>query len=441
MSARNILPLVVAALTSSAAIGQTTTYGPQQISGTTPAEVPIGLARPGGISAQLADAATRAGETYPSVDAGRTTVRAADKDIEAARWLRFPSVSVEAMVFDGGNTITGINNTTANLLVDQPIWAGGRINAGIQRARAMKLVNEYQLAQTGQDIALRVTNAYFETVRASRRLAILNASLDQHRRLTESIARRVDQEVSARSDLDLANSRTAQLEQDASFAIAQRDSNLQTLRLLIGDPVYDPGEAPRYDAAVHHPALDNAIAEALQCDPNRRRFQAETLVARADVRIAEADIMPNLSAQYSHNEVTGDRVALVLRASTSGGLSQLSTLQAAKLRRQASELQITTAERTLQDSVNVDLVENASTRGRIVSNETALTASRTVTESYQRQFTAGRRTWLDVMNAVREATSAELAESDAEISAMASAARILLRTCRWQPQLGFAEKP
>jgi len=439
MSARNILPLVVAALTSSAAIGETPIYGPQ-ISGAAPAEAPIGLVRPAGISAELADAAAKAAY-YPSVDAGRTSVRAADKDIESARWLRFPSVSVEALVFDGGNEITGVDNTVANLVVDQPIWAGGRVGAGIQRARAMRLVSEYQLAQTSQDVSLRVTNAYFETVRAARRLAIINASLDQHRRLSESIARRVEQEVSARSDLDLANSRTAQLEQDAAIATVQRDSNLQTLRLLIGDPGYDPGVAPRYDAAVHHPALGNVVEEALQCDPNRRRFQAEALVARADVRIAEAAIMPNLSAQYSHNEVTGDRVALVLRAQMGGGLSQFTNVEAAKLRRQASELQVSTAERVLRDAINQDLVENASTRGRIVSNETALTASRTVTESYQRQFTAGRRTWLDVMNAVREATSAELTESDAEISAMASAARILLRTCRWQPQIGFAEKP
>ena len=59
--------------------------------------------------------------------------------------------------------------------------------------------------------------------------------------------------------------------------------------------------------------------------------------------------------------------------------------------------------------------------------------ARSVTESYQRQYVAGRRTWLDMMNAVREATDAQLTEADAEVSAMASAARLLLRTCRWAP--------
>jgi len=41
-----------------------------------------------------------------------------------------------------------------------------------------------------------------------------------------------------------------------------------------------------------------------------------------------------------------------------------------------------------------------------------------------------------VMNAVREGADAEISEADAEIGAMASTARLLLNTCRWQPQGG-----
>jgi len=57
-----------------------------------------------------------------------------------------------------------------------------------------------------------------------------------------------------------------------------------------------------------------------------------------------------------------------------------------------------------------------------------------VTESLLRQFVAGRRTWLDVMNAVREGVAAKAALVQVESSAMASAARLQLRTCAWQPE-------
>ena len=50
-----------------------------------------------------------------------------------------------------------------------------------------------------------------------------------------------------------------------------------------------------------------------------------------------------------------------------------------------------------------------------------------------RQFVTGRRTWLDVMNAVRESNAARIGLVEAEISAMASAVRLRLRGCEWRP--------
>jgi adhesin transport system outer membrane protein len=50
-----------------------------------------------------------------------------------------------------------------------------------------------------------------------------------------------------------------------------------------------------------------------------------------------------------------------------------------------------------------------------------------------RQFIAGRRSWLDVMNTLRETLSARLGLADAEISSMSSFVRLSLRTGRWSP--------
>jgi adhesin transport system outer membrane protein len=56
-----------------------------------------------------------------------------------------------------------------------------------------------------------------------------------------------------------------------------------------------------------------------------------------------------------------------------------------------------------------------------------------VMESYLRQFTSGRRMWLDVMNAVRESTAAEIDATDARISAQSTLVRIMLLTGQWAP--------
>lgn len=421
------------ALLAGSAPAMAQTYGPAAPEGLASPTRPAGPP-PAAISPELGALAAKAAGTHPLVEAARANVRAAGGDVRAAKWQRGPSFSVEALTFEGGAPVVRGDNFSANLVVDQPIWQGGRIGGTIDRAKAVRRYSEAQADETMFDIELRVTNAYYDTVRATRRAMILERGLTEHRMLVDSISRRVQQEVSPRVDLELARSRTAQLDEQLATAQAQRAASLQRLRELIGDPSYTLAAIPFYDPNAHHPNSATATEEATTCSPTRKRAQAEALVARADAKLAAAQYMPRVSAVFSSNEVTGERVGVVVRAGTNGGLSQFEAASAARLRRQAAELQVGAAERDTRDLINADIAENDAARQRIASSGEAATASRAVTDSYQRQFVVGRRSWLDVMNAALETTQAELSADDAEVTAMASAARLSLRTCRWQPE-------
>ncbi len=411
------------------AYAQTEVYGPA-----VPADIRDAhrapVEDPPAIPERLSEAVARAVTTYPSVQAAEAGIRASRADIRAAKWQRFPSVSIEGRSFSDR---TG--NIDANIVVDQPLWTGGRISSTVDRAEAGQARAEAALEETETDIALRTLESYYEIARMARREAILRESLAEHERLVESMERRVAQEVSPQSDLALASSRAAQVRQELSLTQAQRYAALQRFAELVGSTAYDPGNVPNYDPQLHHPASEGAVTQAIACSPLRRRLEAEADIAEAERRLSVASIFPQLSAQYSRNEITGDRVGLVVRAQTNGGLSPLAAAEGARIRQQAAEIQIMTAEREIRERVILDVVENSSSRGRIESSGDAATSSATVTESFLRQFITGRRTWLDVMNAVRESATARIGLADAEISAMASAARILLRTCQWRPDL------
>lgn len=402
-------------------------YGPEL-----PGESDLSLA-PQGIPGPLARLTREAARRYPSILAGRTALRAARSDIRAAKQLRFPSVALEGVGFAGGSDLAAQSNLAANLIVDQPIWTGGRISGTIARAKAQQAVVADQVDETTRDVELRVIESYYQIAAAARRDAILDRGIEQHRLLVDTIVRRVEQEVSPRSDLDLARSRTAQLEQQRAVNSAQRMVATQRLVQLVGSADLQLGNAPDYEPGLHHPTMAGLADEAVRCDPTRGRLQGEAAVANADARVAKAQIFPQLSAQFSSNEITGERVGLVLRAQTNGGLSQVAAYDSARLRHSAALLQVGVAERELREAVALDMVSNISTRARIAAGRDATSTAISVTESYKRQFAAGRRTWLDVMNAVREAITAELSASDAEVEAMATAARLLLRSCRWQP--------
>ncbi len=409
-------------------------YGPPQPQVDVPRQDAAPSAQHPAVSPALHNLAEQAVRLHPQVKAAEGQIKAAGYDVRGARWLRFPSLTVEALGTTRGSANAAQDGTVLNAVIEQPIWTGGRIGAAIDRAKAQLSVQQAALDETVRDLTLRVIQAYFDVVGASRRIEVLEDALKQHDELAATIKRRVDQEISPRSDLDLARARSAQSQQQLALAQAQRGAGLSAIVELIGSEVVVVGSMAPYDAAIHQPARNDALEKATMCDPRSARFSAQAIVARAEQRSARAALMPQLVGQLSSNEVLGERVGVALRAQTGNGLSQAAAAQGASQRALASEEAIAGAQRDLREALRLDFVNNAAARDRISSASAAAASSRFVIDSYKRQFIAGRRTWLDVMNALQETTNNRLAVIEAEATAQVTAARIALRTCAWQPR-------
>jgi len=378
----------------------------------------------------LAEAAEQALDTYPVLAAARTQIRASQHDIRAARWLRYPSVAV------GVTTRSDrVGAVRPEVQIVQPLWTGGRIKGSIDRATALRDVAAATLDETALDVLLRLSAAYYDIARTARLQALYTESLSEHRRLVESMQRRVDQGVSPQSDLELARARAAQVEQEFGSTAAQHDSAVQRFLELVGDPRFEIGEPPQYSPSAHHPQSADAVTRAVSCDPTVSRLNAQVAVADADRRLSKAAIFPQLGLQYSYDRFAGSQIGLALRTQSQGGLSPLALAEGAAARKQAAEFQVVAAQRDISEKVKLDLVENRSDRTRIESSAAAAESTANVMDSFFRQFVAGRRTWLDVMNAVREAIAARAALVEVETGAMASSARIRLRTCAWMPEI------
>lgn len=382
---------------------------------------------PAGIPPALEEAAHRTLQDNPALAAARATLRASGHDIRAARWLRYPTVSVQAMTRQDKVGIA------PNVQVFQPLWTGGRIDGAIDRATALQKVAQAQYNETAFELLLRLSDAYHDIGKASRLIDVYTDSLDEHRRLVESMERRVAQEVSPRADLELAQSRLSQVEQELATAAAQHDAAFRRVAEIVGDPEFSPGPPPEYAPERHHPATESVVAQALACDPTVQRFAAEAEVAEADRRLSRAATLPQVGVQYAYDRFGGNQVGVALKMDANGGLSAFAVAEAAAARRQASEYRVSSARREVQEKVGLDIVENRSSKLRAASSEAAARSTARVNESLLRQFVAGRRTWLDVMNSVRESVAARVALVQVESSAMASAARVQLRSCSWQP--------
>lgn len=368
---------------------------------------------------------------YPSAKSTRAALRAAASDVQAARWLRFPTLQADLTYLDAQNVN---NKPEPQLIAELPLWTGGRIASNIRRAKAQEEASSSNYVLTAQTLAMTTAQVYFQIATLTLREQLLADSLKEHNRLVQTMERRVAQEVSPLADLELARSRAAQIEQQYTVTRAQRQTSLRVMAELVADPEYDLGPVPYFDRGLELASREALEDEAVAYDPDIRRLQAEADVARAQRDSVKASLFPQLNAQYRYDDTFKSRVGLSLRAQTTGGLSQFSQIEASRLRIDAALEQARVAEQQLRREVASDLIEYDSSRVRAsISLGASETAAR-VSASYMRQFIAGRRSWLDVMNALREAVSAQIDRSDAEIAAMSSSVKLMLESGRWRPE-------
>jgi adhesin transport system outer membrane protein len=374
----------------------------------------------------LEEAVNTVTEKYPSLLAARAALKAAASDVKTAKWQRFPTINGELAYIDDNAS------PEPELIIEAPVWTGGRLSANIRRAKAREDATSAQYIETMLDLALTTAQAYFEIARLTQREQLLESSLKEHEALVATMERRVAQEVSPIADLELAKSRAAQIEQDYTTTSAQRRSTLRVLAELIADPTYDLGPIPQYDPAQNLRNREAFEDQAVAYSPTLGRLRSETDIARAELDTRRASIFPQLNAQYTYNDVFGSRVGVVVRAQNTG-LAQFTDVESARLRIQSSLEAARVVEQQLRRDIETALIQyDAAKRRSEISLSAAATAAR-VSASYTRQFIAGRRSWLDVMNALREAVTAEIGRSDAEVTVMATAAQLLLRSGRWRP--------
>jgi adhesin transport system outer membrane protein len=337
---------------------------------------------------------------------------ASGQDEMAAKWQRFPSPTFQRLVPQGSVSSTSINR----LLVEQPLYAGGRIEAGIEAASNRRVASQSYYEQVTQDIAIKLVGAWFDWQRSRHRIEIVNEALDAHRRLKQQIDNRVQEGVSSSTDLALAIARLGQVMSD----LAQAESTLAVA--MDGALSMDtfPKPQPEWETL------------ALSRDPLVARLMAERDAADADIRLKRSQILPTVSVvlEKNYTENLGypsQRSWIQVSAQPGAGLSSMSSIGAAVGRKEASEQAIRNAELELRQNLTMEMASYTAGRDQSAVVGQISLSSKEVAESYARQFVAGRKSWLEVLNAVREAMQARLQVLDAKTMMGQSAWRLHLR--------------
>lgn len=373
---------------------------------------------------RLADALNLAATHHPSVKAKQAEVQAAQADLETAKWSRYPTVSTEATASGG--------RPQAALLVQQPLWTGGKIDAQNRLAQAQLTLVEAGLQETRTSLMQQVGQQFFEVLRWHQRLDVARKTEDEHRKLLELIQRRVVAEISPLTDQVLASARF----QQAVSERIQFGRSMQTAQLALQQLVGEPHTGLKAPTRLALPKQDEGMAiEASKThSAELLRFRTQQEVAQAQIDMAQAGLYPTVALGHRQNLGGQDNTALPnrtylsLQFSPGPGFSARSAAAAARSRLENSLQNTVVFERQLEQQVRTALADLDALAQQVEPARLLVTATEDVVASYLRQYQIGKKNWLDVLNALRESAQAHYSAVDVASSTQSLQLRLMLLT-------------
>ncbi|QKQ23743.1 TolC family protein [Candidatus Ruthia endofausta] len=355
---------------------------------------------------------------HPSIKSNIFLEDAAKNEITSAKWQYFPTPKFSVSQVDSSGTDLSYKNSDSRVLIislTQPLWAGGSIDAGLAKSRAQLLLAQASTKATQQDLALKVINAYSKWYDSYLKKKSYSKNQEEHDILRARLRRRIKQGLSSSSDLNLANSRSTQAEAGLNSAIIQHENSLLNLEELLGTSL-DPKDLIRDFSIVKFETSQAKLSKrALLTNPRIKQIRAESLVIEAELDQSRAKLYPDVNLKlerqwgsFTDKDVkTENRVFIELNSSFDAGLSNFSQIRQIKSRYQSLQVKIKDEENKVVRQIELDWMSSISLKKQKTLLESSLANTEKVRKSYYRQFLAGRKTWQDVMNSIREISQLE----------------------------------
>lgn len=384
----------------------------------------IGAAAP---SYPLRQAVDDALARHPLLAVSAAARAAAGYQREAAEWGRYPTVTADIAPGTA-------RNTTYLLRIDQPLWAGGRIQGQIDVARAGEAATAIDEREARRLLSEQTAVAYMGWLGAQERLHIAVEGRGVFERLLSYVQRRQVAGAAALSDVSVAVARLALAGAQREQLASELERARAELQLLVVGPLGEgePIAVPDFTVVGAQDVEAAYLVNSTAID--RRR--AEIDAARAAELVARGQMYPTLSLRLerlqqsnpSAQQPNDSRAMLALQFAPGAGLSAGASSKAAESRVRAAEEQVRVDELDVRLRARSQWEEHRSAKRQQTELRPQIEALQSTADSYMRQFEAGRRGWIDVLNIQREALDARLALSRVDTQHHQSALRLMANT-------------
>ena len=381
-------------------------------------------------------------QTHPMVGSARAEQQATTESISAAKLNLLP-----APTFSSGYDRD--DGMVSQFQLRQSLWTGGKLTANVNQAIFDdKAATEYVYEQQNQ-VAKTTIEAWQSYITALSKQQVYYDNLQLLAEFEAMMQRRVSQGVSARIEMDLVTNRILQEQNAYQSAVEQQRIAMARLQQITGRkvlatelPVPNLSELVARARSYSQTFEKMAFDQASFYNPTVVKEHYQVEAAKQGVKSLQSSRYPTLYAQYEYDyyhesdkdKNNGGEFSVGLSYDPGAGLSNLALAKASESRVNSLVQSKEASRRLVLETIQTQYQQFASAKDQERSLIAAVAGAQIVVSSYRRQFIAGRKSWLEVLNAVREHSQyqAQLVDTRASIIAAYYKLQVDFGMMSWQ---------
>ena len=381
------------------------------------------------LATSLDDALLAAEGRAPTVAIADAEASAAKARAAQAASALLPIATATGMIGTGrldpkgyfGLTADDVSPRAGQIVIEQPLFTGGRLLGGLRSARAG--AEAAKSVQVNARLALRVAVAqtYGRVIQSGRMVGQYQKLTEEMREISRQAQARFRLGESPRTDVSQAAAGLAEAEAGlaaAEGALAQTRAHFETLTGLDGRDLL-----PIPDQQEVLPTLDEALARALDQSPVLKQAEAGLKAARGQALAARGSWLPSVSAFAEVAGVrdqffpgyTADSRTVGVRAQwqLSVGGRELARIREANAGERAAAAQLQSARDQVREAV-ISATEGVRTANRVeLAAGRRLTAAEDALTSVRAEVRVGQKPQIDLLDAEQAQIAAVAALEEA----------------------------
>ena len=408
---------------------------------------------PSGWAETIQGALAKAYENNSSLNSARAGVRVTDEGVAIAKSGYRPTITGEADASYGtrrdilSNSGARLTTGSFGISISQALFDGFRTKNGVAAAEAQVLADRENLRNTEQNVLFDAASAYMDVIR-DRQIAVFRkknlAFLQEQVRAANA---RFEVGEGTRTDVAQADASRSGAVAQLNAAEAQAKASAASYRQIIGE---NPGKLSAAGAVskLMPKSLDSAVEIAAGEHPAIQASYHIVDATEFGVKVAEGALLPtlglqgNLSRTYtnsdgmpttdiigrstdSKSEVDTASVGIKLTVPIYQGGRGSATVRQEKERLGKARIETDVARDKVRAQVTSAWTQMEAARASVTANKHLVAAARLALDGVVEERKVGQRTTLDVLNAQKDVTTAQISLASSERDAVVASYAVL----------------